>query len=81
MESVPFVALPADVPIPADTNASAEDPHLEGHVMVPVRACAQMLNIAAECVDRLLWITQNCGQLVPPDIKEAIDEVGNRLHT
>lgn len=81
MAGVPFVPLPEDAPLPAATNADAEDPDLEGHVMLPVKACADMINAVGPCGDRLLWTTQNFGQLIPPEIKRAIDEVGNRLNT
>ena len=80
MAGVPFVPLPADAPLPAATNAAAEEPALEGHVMVPIKACADILNAAGNCGVRLLWITEQFGTLMPPEIVEAIDEVGNRLN-
>ena len=79
MAGVPFVPLPADAPVPAASNAAAENPDLEGHVMVPIKACADILNAAGNCGGRLLWITQQFGPLIPPEIAAAIDEVGNRL--
>ena len=80
MAGVPFVPLPADAPLPAATNAAATEPDLEGHVMVPIKACADILNASGNCGGRLLWITQQFGTLIPEEIVEAIDEVGNRLN-